>query len=121
MQLAQWTIDGLDSDLSNYPGFGAAGTQFEVLEPKLTKLNLVVNVTPVDGVSLSSISNQVSSAVQSYVNSLDVGEDVIISEIVAAVQNVTGVFDVEVTSHSSNIVISDGEQARLDDEDLIIG
>lgn len=121
IQLAQFTIDGLDRDPTNFPGIGAAGTQFEVLPPVLVKLQLILDVTTVEGVSLSSVSSAVLSAVSEYINSLGVGEDVILSEIIAAAQGVDGVFDVEVSNFEDNIVIADGELARIDDEDLTIG
>lgn len=121
IQKVQWTIDGLDRDSNNYQGIGAAGTQFEVLPPVLVKLQLIVNVTPEEGISLSSISGAVSNAISEYINSLGVGDDVILSEIVAAAQSVDGVFDVEVTNFTDNIVIADGELARVDAQDLIVG
>lgn len=121
IQKVQWTIDGLDTDPNNYQGVGAAGTQFEVLPPVLVKLRLIVNITPVEGVGVSSISGSVANAISEYINSLGVGDDVILSEIVAAAQSVTGVFDVEVTNFTDNIVIADGELARIDAQDLIVG
>lgn len=121
IQKTQWTIDGLDRDATNYPGIGAAGTQFEVLPPVLVKLNLIVNVTPEEGISLSSISGSVANAISEYINSLGVGQDVILSEIVAASQSVSGVFDVEITNFADNITIADGELARIDSTDLIVG
>jgi hypothetical protein len=121
IQKVQWTIDGLDTDPNNYQGIGAAGTQFEVLPPVLVKLRLIVNVTPEEGVSVSSISGSVSNAISEYINSLGVGDDVILSEIVAAAQSVAGVFDVEVTNFTENVVIADGELARIDAQDLIVG
>lgn len=120
-QLAQWTIDGLDRDPSNFPGIGAAGTQFEVIPPVLINVRLVVDITTDEGVSLSSVLSQVSSAILGYVNSRRVGQDVVLSEIVAAAQSVNGIFDVKIINHSQNIVVADGELARLADEDLIIG
>lgn len=121
IQLAQWTIDGLDRDPSNYPGIGAAGTQFEVIPPVLINVRLIVDITTDEGVSLSSVLNEVSSAVLGYVNSRRVGQDVVLSEIVAAAQSVSGIFDVTISNHTQNIVVADGELARLADEDLIIG
>lgn len=121
VQLAQWIIDGLDTDPTNYPGLGAAGTQFEVITPKLKNIKLIINVTPVEGVSLSSISSSVSSAISQYVNSRKVGEDIILSEIIAAAQTVTGVFDVSISNHTTNITVADGELARISDSKLIIG
>ena len=121
IQLAQWTIDGLDRDSSNYPGIGAAGTQFEVIPPVLINVRLTLNITTDEGVSLASVLNEVQSAVLGYVNSRKVGEEVVLSEVIAAAQSVNGIFDVEITNQTSNIVVADGELARLADEDLVIG
>jgi hypothetical protein len=121
VQLAQLTIDGLDSDPTNFPGIGAAGTQFEVIPPLLVKIKIIIDVTPNEGISLSSISSDVSNAVSEYINSRKVGEDIILSEVIAAAQDVTGVYDVEVSSHTENITIADGSLARIDDSDIIIG
>lgn len=121
IQKAQWIIDGLDRDPTNYPGIGAAGTQFEVLPPVLVRVILIIDITPEDGVSLSSINDSIKTAVLEYVNSRGVGQDIVLSEIVAAAQSVAGVFDVEISNHTTNIVIADGELARLDSSDLLIG
>ena len=121
IQKTQWTIDGVDRDATIYPGIGAAGTQFEVLTPVLVELKLILDVTTAQGISLSSVSDQVQTAVLEYVNSRGVSDDVILSEIVAAAQSVAGVFDVKVTSHTANVVIADGELARLSSANLIIG
>ena len=87
IQKTQWTIDGLDTDPVNYPGYGASGTQYEVLPPVLVRVKLILNVTPNQGVSLSAISESVRTAVLEYVNSRKVSDDVILSEIVAAAQS----------------------------------
>jgi len=121
IQLAQFTIDGLDRDSTNFPGIGAAGTQFEVLTPVLVRLELIVDVTTEEGVSLSSVSADISNAILTYVNSRTVGDDIILSEIIAAAQSIDGVFDVEVTNRTENLTIADGELVRLDVADLVIG
>jgi hypothetical protein len=121
IQRVQWTIDGLDRDSSNYPGIGAAGTQFEVIPPVLINVRLVLNVTTDEGVSLASVLTDVSSAVLGYVNSRKVGQEIVLSEVVTAAQSVNGVFDVTISNHSENIIVADGELARIADEDLVIG
>jgi hypothetical protein len=121
IQKTQWTIDGLNSDPTNYAGIAAGGTQFEVLPPVLVKLVLTISITPDNGIALSSISADIANAVSGYVNSLGVGDDVVLSEIIAAAQSITGVFDVQITNHTSNVVIADGELVHLASEDLQIG
>lgn len=121
IQLAQWTIDGLDRDPSNYPGIGAAGTQFEVIPPVLISVELTLNVTTDEGVSLASVLSDVQSAVLGYVNARKVGQEVVLSEVIAAAQSVAGIFDVVISNQTANIVVADGELARLADADLVIG
>ncbi len=82
---------------------------------------MILNVTTDEGVSLASVLNEISSAVLGYVNSRKVGQEVVLSEIIAAAQSVSGVFDIEISNQTSNIVVADGELARLADEDLVIG
>lgn len=121
IQKAQWTIDGLDRDSTNYPGIGAAGTQFEVLTPILVKVKLILDVVPDPSITLNSISDAIKTAVDQYVNSRGVGDDVVLSEVVTAVQSVAGVYDVTISNHVSNIIIADGELARLNARDLLVG
>ena len=121
IQKTQWTIDGLDRDLDTYPGVGAAGTQFEVLPPVLVTPTLTIDVTTESGVNLSSIVGNIRSAILEYTTSRDVGEDLVLSEIIAAAQSVAGVYDVEITSHTANIVIADNELVIMSEENVIIG
>ena len=121
IQLAQWTIDGLTRDELNYPGIGAAGTQFEVLTSVIVRVEMLLNVTTEEGISLSSISGDVANAVSEYINSRGVGDDVVLTEIIASVQNVTGVYDVEIVNHEENIIIADNELATIDPNDITVG
>ncbi len=119
-QEVQWTIDGKEDD-DSYEGIRAAGTQVEVLEPIKKPILVGVDVTPREGVSLSSISNEVKSAISSYINTLPVGGDVIVSEIIVAVKGVSGVADVKMTTPTSNIAIADSELARIDEKNISVG
>lgn len=120
-QKVQWTIDGRADDQENYPGIRAGGVQVEVLEPVRRPIKVEVDVTAREGVTLSSIANDVKSAVSAYVNTLPVGGDVIISEIICGVKDVSGVFDIKMISPSENIAIADNELARIDENDISVG
>jgi uncharacterized phage protein gp47/JayE len=120
-QVTQWTIDGREDDQDNYPGVRAAGIQVEVAEPVKTPIEVELDVTTREGVTLSSIGNDVKSAVSAYINTLPVGGDVIISEIIVAVKAVQGVFDVRVVIPSANVAIADSELARIDESDVVVG
>lgn len=121
LQQTQWTVDGKESDPENYEGIRAAGVQVEVLEPVKKPIIIQAVITPASGVTLASISNSVKSAISSYINTLDIGGDVIVSEIIYVVKGITGVADVHITTPSDNIAVADSELARIDERNILIG
>lgn len=121
LRLAQWIIDGREDDQEIYPGIRAAGNQVEVLEPLSRNISVSVTVTPEEGITLSSLVDSIRSSISEYVNGLGVGDDVIVSEIIAAVKALDGVFDIQVLSPTVNIAIADDELARVDSSSISIG
>jgi uncharacterized phage protein gp47/JayE len=120
-QKVQWTVDGRQDDQDNYPGIRAGGVQVEVLEPVRRPIRVEVQVTPREGITLSSLTNNVKSSISAYINALPVGGDVIVSDIVYSVKDVSGVFDVNMREPTANIAIADNELARIDERDIIVG
>jgi len=120
-QIVQWTVDGREDNQEEYPGIRAAGVQVEVAEPVKELIKIQLDVTPQEGTTLSSLTNNIKSAVTGVVNALGVGRDVILSDIIVAVKGVSGVFDVEVVSPAENIPIADNQQARVREKDISIG
>lgn len=121
LRLVHRTIYGDDTDLVSFPGVGAAGITFQVLAPTVQQIQVELDVTLREGVSIASLENEIKSAVTGYVNLLGVGEDVIIEEIRAAVIDISGVTDVVLTLPEANIPIADNEIARVADPDILIG
>ena len=119
LQKAQHTIDGLDADLENYPGVKAAGVQIEVLPPIVKLLKFEIDLSLKDGITALSIKDKVIDAVSSYVNTLGVGKDVILTEIIDLLMDIEGVTDVEFITPSSNEAIADNEIARVSTNDII--
>lgn len=95
--LAHHVIDGVSTDSSTYPGVRAAGTQVEVLTPLLKSISLQITLSTKNGVDKSIVSQISQSTIAGYVNALAVGQPVILSEIIATVQNLAGVYSVEVS------------------------
>lgn len=121
VKLVHKTIYGDDTDLVSFPGIGAAGIIFQILAPTVRDLSIELDVTLREGVSISSVENEVRSAVTGYVNNLGVGDDVVIEEIRAAVIAINGVVDVSISDPAANIAIADNELARVADSDILIG
>jgi uncharacterized phage protein gp47/JayE len=121
VKLVHKTIYGDDTDLVSFPGFGAAGIIFQILAPTVKNISVELDVTLREGVSISSIENEVRSAVTGYVNNLGVGDDIVIEEIRAAVIAINGIIDVSISDPSANIAIADNELARVADSDILVG
>ena len=72
-----------------------------------------------------------NTAVTSYINSLGVGEDVIVEEIRARIIRIQGITDVAIsrltggaitaTTNIANIAIADNEIARIKVSDITLG
>lgn len=115
------TVYGDDQDLVTYPGVGAAGIEFQILAPTISEVSFNFIVTLEQGVAISNVENDIRSAVTAYVNSLGIGQNVIVSEVIAKIMEVSGVADVDVVLPTENIVIADNELARTSDALITIG
>ena len=120
LEKTQKTVDGVDTDFRTYSGYRAAGTQIEVTSPVIYSAEVSADISLDDGVTLSQISDEVENEISKYINNLGVGEDVIVSELINVIMDVYGVADVEITTPSANISISDNEICRIVDESIIV-
>ena len=121
LSLVHKTIYGDDSNLGSFPGYGAAGITFRVLAPTVKNIQVELDVTLAEGVTISSLENDIKSAVTGYVNTLGVGEDVVIERIRAAVIAISGITDVIINNPTANIAIADNEIVKVSDTDVLIG
>lgn len=82
---------------------------------------MTLRIATGDGVNLNDITNDIKSTVIGYISSLGVGEDVVLSEIIRRVKDITGVDAVTFTTPSptlERIAVYDNEKA-LTAPDLI--
>jgi len=111
-KIVNQTIYGDDTDLVTYPGVGAAGVNFQILAPTVNEIEVNVILTLSEGVSISSVQDNVLSAITGYINGLGIASPVIVSEIIDVVMNLPNVVDVKVVAPTVNIQIKDNELAR---------
>lgn len=121
LKLVHKTVYGDDEDLASFPGYGAAGITFRILAPTVKTIEIELDVTLSEGVTISSLENDIKSAVTGYVNTLGVGEDVIIERIRSSVIAISGIVDVVISTPTSNVVAADNEVIRVSDTDVLIG
>ena len=123
LRKVQRIIDGFEPDPTNYPGRKAVGSLIEILPPLPRRVEIAIDVTTKDGVNLSEISDEITSAIINYVSDLGVGEDVILSDIIVRVKNIDGVAAVTfITPEPSEerIPISSNEKAFIEADDISI-
>lgn len=119
----QKTVDGYDPDPINYPGYKAAGTQIETVPPLIKSVSVNVIVKTKGGINISTVSDSIKSSVLNYIKSLGVGEDIIVSEITAAVMSVEGVESATLfdpTPTTERIVIQDNEKAVISIDQITV-
>lgn len=116
LRTAQRLIDGFEPDLVTYPGLRAVGSTIEILPPLVKQIDISINVTTKEGVNINDINNDIKSSIINYINNLGVGEDVIMSEIIARVMQITGIAAVTFTTplpSNERIAIADDQKAQV--------
>jgi uncharacterized phage protein gp47/JayE len=112
IKLVHSTIYGDEQDLVTFPGVGASGVKFQILPPTVQETGFSVDVQLADGISLSSVENDVKTKIIAYVNGLGIAKPIILSAIVEKVREVQGIVDVKIQTPTDNVIISDNELAR---------
>jgi len=123
LRTVQRVVDGYEPDPTTYPGRRAVGGAIEILPPLIKRITVSIEATTNEGVNLSEISSDIRSAIINYVNDRGVGTDVIMSEIIVAVMNITGVaaatFNVP-DPGTERISIADNEKAFIEPTDISV-
>ena len=79
LRKVQRVIDGLDSNPTEFQGVRAGGIQVQVAAPTVRNVSLALDVT-LSGVTIGVVANNIKAKVSSYINGLDIGEDIILSK-----------------------------------------
>lgn len=89
---AQKIINGYyDENGDPVAGWKAAGVRVDVIGASMTLVAVTGVVTVAGGYQSAAVTTEVQAAIADYITSLDIGETVIRSEIIAAAMNVAGV------------------------------
>jgi hypothetical protein len=123
LQKVQWTVDGYEPDITDYPGQRGLGTSVETLPPLPFQVNLALNITTNAGVNLGDVSNNITSVIINYIEGLGVGDSIILSQIISDVQAVSGVASVVFTKpvpSTASITLSSNEKAIISPSNISI-
>lgn len=123
IQQAQKIINGDEDDPLRFPGVRAAGVQVIVSPPTTILQTLDATITVLDGFDTATVSLQVEAAIQDYINSLDIGEDVIVAELIQRAMDISGMFNIQISNLSGGSpavdqVILETQVARITAADI---
>jgi len=122
-RLAQRVVSGYAPDSAQFEGYSAEGVFVEVREPQTQRVRLSFQVKTKEGVSLSTVSDDLKSRVISYVQSLGLGDDVVLGEVIRAAQETPGVEAVVLLSPSptgERVTVGDRAKAVIRASDITL-
>ena len=123
LQKVQRIVDGFEPDAADYPGQRAVGSAIETLPPLPYQVNLALTVITNAGVNLGDVSNNIKSTIINYVESLNVGAPIVLSQIIADIQPISGVASVVFTNpvpSTQSITLANNEKAIISANNISI-
>ena len=117
IQEVQKQIDGHASDTTTYKGGRAAGADVIVLAPTIITPTIEATVTINTAYNGTAVRAAVQTSIMNYINGLDVGDDVILAQIMEEGMGVAGVTNMVITTPApsnppADVAIADNENAR---------
>lgn len=119
IQETQRVIDGDPGDSIRTPGVRPAGQKVVVRAAVPIAQNLTGSLAVQDGFDVTDVLEDVRTEIQTYINNLGIGENVIVAEIIARAMSVTGMRNFRVleltgsTAPVADQVILDNQVARI--------
>ena len=106
----QRVLEGDAGDPNSYPGVKAAGVLLRVEAPHIARFDIRAVLTAEEGFREEDLSGPVRRAIEDYVNSRRIGQDIIISKMVDLAHDITGVRDVNIVEPTSNVVVLEDQK-----------
>lgn len=113
VQEVQRVTDGVRNDAQNYPGVRAGGAQVKALPATRVLQAVGAQIAVLNGYDTTTVSANVTAAIQEYINSLDIGEDVVVAVIIERSMAVDGMADFTLSAPTANQVILPNQVARI--------
>lgn len=108
----QYAVEGDPADRKNWPGWRAASSVVFVRYATAQLVTVIGTVATDPNYDHATIAATTApAAVQSYINGLGIGVDVVWAELVAAIMGVEGVTDCSVSTPAANIPVADDHRA----------
>lgn len=120
IELAQKIVDGDPTDRTNYPGYRAAGTRVLVTTPQILIQVVELSIVVSEGYEETEVETEVENAILNYINTLGISGDVIRNEIIKRVQAISGIYDLNLITPASNVILLDDQMARTTPSNIVI-
>lgn len=115
LEAVEKVLYGDPNDITNYPGKNAEGIGYNIVAPVIVPVDIGVTVFRLINVNvdLDDIKTDVQTAIEQYVNTRQLGENVLLSEIIRVAKNSNAAaYDVVITSPLANVSIDENEFAK---------
>lgn len=99
------------------PGKRAPGINVLVTTPEIVQTNYNIRVT-IYRADPETAKEEIKTTVRDYVNSLGIGENVVLTSIILKIRSLTYVRDVSIISPNDNILIANNQIARFNDAEV---
>ena len=105
----QRTVSGDPNDSVTYPGLACAGSIVNVETPTIRRITVKLSITAQNGFDEDDLAPTVQESVESYINGLGIGENIIRAEIIERAMAITGMYNVVVSLPTSDLTILETE------------
>lgn len=109
IQQVQKVLNGDPDDRVTYPGVVSSGIIIHVGTPIIRTVEIMVSITVANEYDQVEASNEVKNALQSYVSSRRIGDNIVLARIIELSMQVSGVTNVIVKIPTTDIVILEDE------------
>lgn len=109
IQTVQNVIEGQLTNPNLFPGVKAAGVFLRVETPVIRRISVKLSISAKSGFNENELIPLVRESVENYINNLGIGEDVILSSIIDACMNITGVYNAKIQTPLEDVVILEDE------------
>ena len=103
----------LGEDTPDSPGIVSAGVACYITPAQKYNYSLAATVSTDGLVSISSVRDNVETAVANYINGLSIGADVVLSSLIKLIREIPNVVDICINEPGSNTTIAPSQVAKL--------
>jgi len=118
--LTQLLIDGDPDDPVNFQMWRGEGTVITVRTPAVITVNVACAIVVGEGFARDTVKSLVQQAIAAYIASLNIGQDVVLAELIKVAMQVAGMADVIFTAPAGNIAIGDEQLARANLSNIVV-